>query len=212
MASSLVSENLYPVFRATEMKTDVVRVRENFLFPNHALRPELDALMMAKPDSTPVSDWSNASNERLLAARCRSAFMTGDSETIWAHYTGLVDRRTSSNKRRQLIDRLIRGDRYLRLAPRVIVGSMQAFSCQRGGFLALEDITACAFKRDSKLIWSEPLAGVFRAGAAATRHILPGAKIDVVVFPANFRRYSQAKSGFVVSTREFCIQCFGRQK
>jgi hypothetical protein len=152
MASSLVTEHLYPVFRATETKTNVVRVRENLLFPNHALRLELDALMIAKPDSTPVGDWSNASNERLLAARCPSAFMTGDSETIWAHYTGLVDRRTSSSKRRQLIDRLIRGDRYLRLAPRVIAGSMQAFSCQRGGFLVLEDITACAIKRDSKPI------------------------------------------------------------
>jgi len=86
-------------------------VLENLLFPNHALRRELDALMMAKPDSTPVSDWSNASNERLWAARCASAFMTGDGETIWANDTGLVDRRTSSSKRRQLIDRLIRGDR-----------------------------------------------------------------------------------------------------
>jgi len=152
MASSLVPENLYPVFRATEMKTNFVRVLENLLFPNHALRPKLDALMMAKPNSTPVSDWSNASHERLLAARCASAFMTGDSETIWAHSTGLVDRRTSSSKRRQLIDRLIRGDRCLRLVSRVIAGSMQAFSCQRGGFLILEDITACSFKRDSKLI------------------------------------------------------------
>jgi hypothetical protein len=114
-----------------------------------------------------------------------------------------------SSKRRQLIDRLIRNDRYLRLAPRVVAGSMQAFSCQRGGFLVLEDITACAIKRDSKLIWSEPLAGVFRAGAAATRHIPPSAKIDVVVFPANFRRYSQAKSGFVVSTREFVSSVSG---
>jgi hypothetical protein len=94
MASSLIPENLYPVFRAAEMKTNVVRALENLLFPNHALRPELDALMMAKPDSTQVSNWSNASDERLLAARCRSAFMTGDSETIWAHSTGLVDRRT----------------------------------------------------------------------------------------------------------------------
>jgi hypothetical protein len=76
------------------MKTNVVRVLENLAFPNHALRPEFDALMIAKPDSTPVSDWSNASNERFLAARCASAFMTDDSETIWAHYTGLVDRRT----------------------------------------------------------------------------------------------------------------------
>ena len=185
---------------------------ENLLFPNHALRPELDSPMTAKPDSTPVSNWSNASNERLLAARCPSAFMTGDGETIWAHYTGLVDRRTRSSTRRQLIDRLIRSDRYLRLAPRVVASSMQAFSCQRGGFLVLEDITACAIKRDSKLIWSEPLAGVFRAGAAATRHILPNAKIDVVVFPANFRRYSQAKSGFVVKYPRICIQCFGRQK
>ena len=75
--------------------------------------------------------------------------------------------------------------------------------------MVLEDITACSFKRDSKLIWSEPLAGVFRAGAAATRHILPNAKIDVVVFPANFRRYSQAKSGFVVSTREFVSSVSG---
>jgi hypothetical protein len=41
MASSLVPENLYPVFRATEMKTNVVRVLENLLFPNDALRPEL---------------------------------------------------------------------------------------------------------------------------------------------------------------------------
>jgi hypothetical protein len=89
---------------------------------------------------------------------------------------------------------------------------MQAFSCQRGGFLVLEDITACAIKRDSKLIWSEPLAGVFRAGAAATRHILPSAKIDVVVFlPANFCRYSQARSGFVVGT-ENLYPVFGRQK
>jgi hypothetical protein len=48
MASSLVPENLYPVFRATEMKTNVVRVLENLLFPNDALRPELDALMIAK--------------------------------------------------------------------------------------------------------------------------------------------------------------------
>jgi len=48
MASSLVSENLYPVFRATEMKTNFVRVLENLPFPNHALRPKLDALMMAK--------------------------------------------------------------------------------------------------------------------------------------------------------------------
>ena len=48
MASSLVPENLYPVFRATEMKTNFVRVRESVLFPNHALRPELDALMIAK--------------------------------------------------------------------------------------------------------------------------------------------------------------------
>jgi hypothetical protein len=36
---------------------------------------------------------------------------------------------------------------------------MQAFSCQRGGFLILEDIAACAFKRDSKLIRSCRLAG-----------------------------------------------------
>ena len=138
--------------------------------------------------------------------------MTGDGETIWANDTGLVDRRTSSSKRRQLIDRLIRSDRYLRLAPRVVASSMQAFSCQRGGFLVLEDITACAIKRDSKLIWSEPLAGVFRAGAAATRHIPPSAKIDVVVFlPANFCRYSQARSGFVVGT-ENLYPVFGRQK
>ena len=47
MASSLVPENLYPVFRATEMKTNFVGVLENFLFPNHALRPELDALKIA---------------------------------------------------------------------------------------------------------------------------------------------------------------------
>jgi hypothetical protein len=48
MASLLVLANLYPVFRATEMKTNVVRLLENFRFPNDALRPELDALMMAK--------------------------------------------------------------------------------------------------------------------------------------------------------------------
>ena len=71
----------------------------------------------------------------------------------------------------------------------------------KGAASRYEDITACAIKKDSKLIWSEPLAGVFRAGAAATRHILPSAKIDVVVFlPANFCRYSQARSGFVVGT------------
>jgi hypothetical protein len=38
MASSLVPENSCPVFPATEMKTNVVGVLENFLFPNHALR------------------------------------------------------------------------------------------------------------------------------------------------------------------------------
>ena len=48
MASSLIPENSCPVFRATEMKTNVVRVLENLLFPNHALRPELDALKIAK--------------------------------------------------------------------------------------------------------------------------------------------------------------------
>jgi hypothetical protein len=46
MASSLIPENLYPVFRATEMKTNFVRVLENFLFPNRCA-PELDALMIA---------------------------------------------------------------------------------------------------------------------------------------------------------------------
>ena len=48
MACLLVLANLYPVFRATEMKTRFVRLLENFPFPSDALRPELDALMMAK--------------------------------------------------------------------------------------------------------------------------------------------------------------------
>ncbi len=48
MAFLLVPENLYPVFRGTEMKTNVVRWLENFRFPNVALRPELDAPKVAK--------------------------------------------------------------------------------------------------------------------------------------------------------------------
>ena len=48
MAFLLVPENLYPVFRGTEMKTNFVRLLENFRFPNDALRPQLDALMMVK--------------------------------------------------------------------------------------------------------------------------------------------------------------------
>ncbi len=48
MAFLLVPENLYAVFRRTEMKTNVVRLLENFRFPNDALRPELDTPMMAK--------------------------------------------------------------------------------------------------------------------------------------------------------------------
>lgn len=44
MACLLVPENLHPMFRGTEMKTNFVRLLENFLFPNDALRPELDAL------------------------------------------------------------------------------------------------------------------------------------------------------------------------
>ena len=48
MACLLVPENLHLVFRGTEMKTNVVRLLENFRFPNDALRPELDALKIAK--------------------------------------------------------------------------------------------------------------------------------------------------------------------
>ena len=48
MACLLVPENLHLVFRGTEMKTNVVRVLENLAFPNHALRPELNAPMIAK--------------------------------------------------------------------------------------------------------------------------------------------------------------------
>jgi hypothetical protein len=48
MACLLVLPNLYPVFRGTEMKTNFVRLLENVPFPNDALRPELEALMMAK--------------------------------------------------------------------------------------------------------------------------------------------------------------------
>jgi hypothetical protein len=48
MAFLLVPENLHPVFPGTEMKTNFVRWLENFLFPNDALRPELDALKVAK--------------------------------------------------------------------------------------------------------------------------------------------------------------------
>jgi hypothetical protein len=36
MAFLLVPENLYAVFRRTEMKTNVVRLLENFRFPNDA--------------------------------------------------------------------------------------------------------------------------------------------------------------------------------
>ena len=49
MASSLIPENLYPVFRATEMKTNFVRVLEKLpVSEPRAARPELDALMIAK--------------------------------------------------------------------------------------------------------------------------------------------------------------------
>ena len=41
-------ENLYPVFRGTEMRPNRVRLPENFLFPEGASKPDLDALKTAK--------------------------------------------------------------------------------------------------------------------------------------------------------------------
>jgi hypothetical protein len=41
-------ENLYPVFRGTEMRPNRVRLPENFLFPDGASKPDLDALKTAK--------------------------------------------------------------------------------------------------------------------------------------------------------------------
>ena len=78
--------------------------------------------------------------------------MTDDGETIWVHSTGLSNRQTKFEQAGQLIDRPIWADRFLGVVSRGTAGSNQALSCQRGGFLAQEDITACAFERDSKLI------------------------------------------------------------
>jgi hypothetical protein len=40
-------ENLYPVFRGTEMRPSSVSLPENFLFPEGASKPDLDALKTA---------------------------------------------------------------------------------------------------------------------------------------------------------------------
>jgi hypothetical protein len=48
LASLLVPENLYPVFRETEMRSNDVRLRANSLAPDEALRPDLSDLKIAK--------------------------------------------------------------------------------------------------------------------------------------------------------------------
>jgi hypothetical protein len=47
-ASLLVPENLYPVFRETEMGSNALRVLENAFTPDVALRPDLSDLKIAK--------------------------------------------------------------------------------------------------------------------------------------------------------------------
>ena len=47
-ASWLVPENLYPVFRETEMRPNGVRLPANSLTPDETLRSDLDALKKAK--------------------------------------------------------------------------------------------------------------------------------------------------------------------
>jgi hypothetical protein len=47
-ASLCVPENLYPVLRGTEMRSNGARLPENFLFPDDASRTDLDALKSAK--------------------------------------------------------------------------------------------------------------------------------------------------------------------
>jgi hypothetical protein len=47
-ASLRMPENLYPVFRGTEMRPNHVGLPENFLFPEGASKPDLDALKTAK--------------------------------------------------------------------------------------------------------------------------------------------------------------------
>src|SRR6266850_4853830 len=73
MACLLVPENLHLVFRGTEMKTNVVRLLENFRFPNDALRPQLDALMMVKARQHAGCRLQERKQRQLLAVRCRSA-------------------------------------------------------------------------------------------------------------------------------------------
>jgi hypothetical protein len=48
LASLLVPENLYPVFRETEMRSNAVRLPANSLAPDEALRPDLSDLKIAK--------------------------------------------------------------------------------------------------------------------------------------------------------------------
>ena len=48
LASLLVPENLYPVFRETEMRSNGARLPANSLAPDEALRPDLSDLKIAK--------------------------------------------------------------------------------------------------------------------------------------------------------------------
>ena len=91
MAFLLVPENLHPVFRATEMKTNVVRLLENFRFPNDALRPQLDALKVAKATQHAAGDCRNASNDGFWRPDDDLPFVADDGETMLAHDTGPVE-------------------------------------------------------------------------------------------------------------------------
>jgi hypothetical protein len=72
-------------------ETNVVRLLENFLFPNEALRPELDALMMAKARQDAAGDCRNASHDRFCRPDDDLPFVADDGETMLAHDTGPVE-------------------------------------------------------------------------------------------------------------------------
>jgi CO dehydrogenase/acetyl-CoA synthase delta subunit len=92
MASLLVLANLYPVFRGTEMKTNFVRLLENF--PVSERRVETGARRS--------DDGEGQTARRLPIAGMRAMtafggpdvhlpFVTDDGETILADYTGPIE-------------------------------------------------------------------------------------------------------------------------
>ena len=68
LASLLVPENLYPVFRETEMRSNAVRVLENAFALDEALRPDLSDLKIAKArQDVSHQNWTSGSRLRSLS-------------------------------------------------------------------------------------------------------------------------------------------------